>query len=152
MFVALAGGIIFIKIRSSRHNDTLSRLELKHVASLRFFQDHLRDPRDLDLRVAENKDIEGFVAAIRTLRPSDWALKSLTRQMRISMRLELLNGTKTLYSVDIFRTEQTGNAGIIKISQEGSVFTTPGGLYESADLLQWAEAMQGRFKDIAIFY
>ena len=152
LFAEVIGGIIFTQSRTSSHHNELKQLEATQILSLRFYQNSLRDPRNLDLPVTEKKDIESFVAAIRNLTKTRWAIKSLDMVMRIPIRVETRTNAKTLYSVDIHRSRQTGDTGIISINKEDSIFTTPAGVYESEDLLRWAEDMRGRFKDITISY
>ncbi len=155
LFSVVIGGILLVQNRNDLYYEKMMNLTEENLSSLRFYQDGLRDPRSLDLPVTQKEDIQNFLRSMKTMKPSSWAIKSLNHKILTQMRMEFLEKSeKQIFTIQIFRADQTGDLGIISISREGSVFTTPGGIYESKQLLDWAEEMGKRegFENITISY
>jgi hypothetical protein len=154
IFTFVIGGFLFTQKRSSNYHEKIIHLDLNKIISIKFYQDSLRDSRDLDIPITDKKDQENFLAALKTLTPSHWAIRSLHNKIRTQMRFEFNDEEKQLFTIEIYRSEQTGDTGIVSISKEGSIFTSPGGVYESKQLLQWVEELSKRkgFENISITY
>ena len=144
IFAVVISGFVFTQYRNRRYHEQMKNLQIETIARLSFFQNSLRNPRDLDLPIVEKSDLGGFLAAIQNLQPTGRAIKSLKLLKRYPMRLEIRNNDKSLFSITIYRAEQTGDIGIVTLDHEGSIFTASGGAYQSEKLLKWVEKIGKR--------
>lgn len=146
IFVAILFSIIitlFI-ISEKRKSYVYNELMFAHLSDLshiHFYKDFLRNDGDLHLSIKSARDKKNFVKALKTINPSNLLIRSLNVMRLYRIRFNLHANEERLLTLDIHKTEETGNTGIITISL-GDVIVSSAGVYESKELLQWIEKME----------
>ena len=155
IFVSLLFSVIIILviITKSRESDIYSEIKsanLSQIENVRFFKDGLRNEGgSQNLPITEEADLKEFLQLLQSMQPSNESLKTLTTVSLYRIQFTLKVEDEKLITVNIYRCEQTGDLGIISISQ-GDALSFSGGIYESVELLKWLEEMKTRkdFEDI----
>jgi hypothetical protein len=136
--------------RSSNVYKEILKADISQIKNVKFYKDYLRDDEGLDLPINKKTDLEAFLVALKTMKSTSRALKSVKTEKLYKVQLNLVVEDDRLLTINIHRTEETGDLGIISIDQEG----TSGGSYESSELLNWVEKMKQKpeFEKIGITY
>lgn len=150
LFSLVITGALINYNRSSSIYIEILKADITQIKNVKFYKDYLRDNGDLDLPINDKTDLEEFLVALKTIKSTSHTLKSLKTEKLYKVQLNLVVEDNRLLTINIYRTEETGDLGIISIDQEG----TSGGNYESSELLNWVEKMQQKpeFEKIGITY
>ncbi len=139
--------IILLLITKSRESNIYSEIKeanLSQIENIRFFKDALRNEGGgLNLPITEEADLTVFLQLLQSMQSSSESLKTLTVTSLYRIQFALKVDEERLLTLNIYRCEQTGDLGVISISQ-GDALTFPGGIFESIELLKWIEEMQKR--------
>ena len=150
LFSLVITGALINYNRSSSIYIEILKADITQIKNVKFYKDYLRDNGDLDLPINDKTDLEEFLVALKTIKSTSHTLNSLKTEKLYKVQLNLVVEDNRLLTINIYRTEETGDLGIISIDQEG----TSGGNYESSELLNWVEKMQQKpeFEKIGITY
>lgn len=144
LFTVVIGGFVFKQFRDRLYHEQIKNLRIENIVRLSFCQDSLRDPRNLDLPILDKRDLAEFLVAIKGIVPTSRAIKSLRLSKRYPVRLEIRGENEEIFSITIYRAEQTGDIGIVTLDKEVSILSASGGNYQSEELLKWVEKIGKR--------
>ena len=143
--------LLFIsKMRESNIHDEILQADISQIENVRFYRDFLRNEGGgLNLAITEEADLKELLRLLQEMKSSNHSLKSLTTVALYRIQLNLKVNENRLLTFNIYRSEETGDLGVISLDQ-GENLIVPGGQFESEELLRWVENMKKRevFKDI----
>lgn len=140
LFALVGVMFIFTQIRNKNTHNELTKVTSDKITNLIFYKDYMRDNGDVNLPITDSVDIEGFTDGFQTMKSSSQLVRNLTNVVWYKVRFNLDN---QLFTVTIYRSEKTGDVGIVS-DVKGETFEQSAGVYESVALLKWAENMHAK--------
>ncbi|MBN2663243.1 MAG: hypothetical protein JXR68_06305 [Bacteroidales bacterium] len=137
--------VIILQIRTkSNFKEDIIAATNNQFEEVEFYKDYLRDDADLNLKIADQQDIDDFISILKTITPASYSIKSLDVEKWYKLRFYFVtNGKRKLITVEVLKAAQTGDVGVISITK-GDVGVTSIGIFGSEELLKWAENMQNK--------
>jgi hypothetical protein len=144
--VLLFGLIITLLILRTNENaqvyNEIQQARLSDLAGVQFYKDLIRDETGINKAIAD-EDLEDLLAALKTIKKSNITLKSLNYEATYKIQLNLKVADTRLLTINVHRTEEYGDTGIVTIN-EGETLVASRGTYTSPELLEWIENMKER--------
>ncbi len=141
LFSVIAVLFVIGRHRSQTIISEIQKAEIDDMKGLVFYKDFLRDDGDLYLPIENQDEKREFLQLLQNVEKSTASLKALHIEYYYKLRFTLTVENERLLTVTVYRTEETGDTGIISIDQ-GDVMVTDAGTYESRPLLNWLERME----------
>lgn len=142
IFVLLAITIIVKSKTKSNFYKELQTATNEQFENIMFYKDYIRDDEGLETLISDEKDINDFISILKSIQPAGYTIKSLTVEVVYKVRFNFVeNGKNKLITVEVYRTEQTGDDGVISI-MKGNTGVTEIGMFSSPELLKWIEGME----------
>lgn len=144
IFVIVLFSIIIILLlrkgaeKSNVYNE-IQQAELSNLENPQFYMDFLRDQTGINKPIAP-EHLPDLLTVLKTMKKSNIALKSLHYEARYRIRMNLNVAESRLLTINIIRTTEYGNTGIITL-EEGETLVASLGTFTSKELLAWVEAM-----------
>lgn len=132
-------GVLFF-VMQKREADMFSEIQSileNQLEGIEFYKDGLRDSESLNLPLTDKNELNEFLSYLKIMKPSNRQIRLLTRVAIVKIRFK--TNTGRLLQLTIHQSVETGNMGVISLAEIGSVVETPGGVYESAELLGWTK-------------
>ena len=139
LFAVIITMFFITKNNSAKAFESLQKASSEQIENLRFYKDPIRsDGGGLDLLITDKADIENLIAAFKKMSPSSRSLKGLSSERVYRIRFSLKGETGSVLTLNIYKCKELAGKGFI-IMDQGESFVTPGGNYESEELLRFAE-------------
>lgn len=135
--------ILNVTTKSNFREDVIAASN-NQFEEIEFYKDFLRDDAGLNLKIADQQDIDNFISIFKTITPANYSIKSLDIEKWYKVRFYfVINGKRKHITVEIIKATQTGDVGVINITK-GDTGVTSIGVFGSEELLEWAENMQSK--------
>ena len=149
VFALVGLGMFITQRRGAEVGERMATLSVGELAEVRFYKDPIRDSEGLDVVVSDEQALSELAEALQSLEPVRLSLRALEVERETKIRLELEPEDSLL--VRVMRSPEHGDTGIVTIDRVRGSGITPAGVYSSAAMLRWVEAMatQPGFESIA---